>query len=84
MAVRPLDEDGLSIDQQLPSGNTYVAEAHPLGDHFAPCLDAQRIEVGMLGTPQLGVLEGHLGLRAARLSRGYDLARGIAQRKAYG
>ena len=84
VAVRPLDEDGLTIDQQLPSGDTYVAEAHPLGDHFAPCLDAQRIEVGMLGTPQLGTLEGHLGLRATRLCRGYDLTRSITQRKADG
>ena len=38
----------------------------------------------MLGTPQLGALEGHLGLGAARLCRGYDLARSIAQRKADG
>ena len=69
VAVGPLDEHGLPVDQQLASGYGYVAEAHTLAHHLLHCLalaqgHQEGVERGGLGRPTIHLRDG--GMQPAR------------------
>ena len=62
MTIGSLDEDGLSVDEQLASGNLDMAESDFLAHHFEQLaamaeLDLNSIQIRCLCRPGLGIGE---------------------------